>query len=50
MSFNTVDVGLVPCTCVEERFLIDLNLGEGETATVYTCDFGYVRINAEHNK
>lgn len=31
--------------------VIDLNLGEGETATVYTCDFGYgyVRINAEYH-
>jgi glutamate N-acetyltransferase/amino-acid N-acetyltransferase len=31
--------------------VIDLNLGEGETAKVYTCDFGYgyVRINAEYH-
>jgi glutamate N-acetyltransferase/amino-acid N-acetyltransferase len=31
--------------------VIDLDLGEGETATVYTCDFGYgyVRINAEYH-
>jgi len=31
--------------------VIDLNLGEGEAATVYTCDFGYgyVRINAEYH-
>ena len=31
--------------------VIDLRLGEGETATVYTCDFGYgyVRINAEYH-
>lgn len=31
--------------------IIDLNLGAGETATVYTCDFGYgyVRINAEYH-
>lgn len=28
-----------------------LDLGEGETATIYTCDFGYgyVRINAEYH-
>jgi glutamate N-acetyltransferase/amino-acid N-acetyltransferase len=31
--------------------VIDLVLGAGETATVYTCDFGYgyVRINAEYH-
>jgi glutamate N-acetyltransferase/amino-acid N-acetyltransferase len=31
--------------------VIDLRLGEGDTATVYTCDFGYgyVRINAEYH-
>lgn len=31
--------------------IVDLNLGEGESATVYTCDFGYgyVRINAEYH-
>jgi glutamate N-acetyltransferase/amino-acid N-acetyltransferase len=30
---------------------IELDLGEGETATFYTCDFGYgyVRINAEYH-
>jgi glutamate N-acetyltransferase/amino-acid N-acetyltransferase len=30
---------------------IDLNLGKGESATIYTCDFGYgyVRINAEYH-
>lgn len=34
-----------------DHVLIDLRLGEGETATVYTCDFGYgyVRINAEYH-
>ena len=31
--------------------IIDLELGHGEPATVYTCDFGYgyVRINAEYH-
>ncbi|MBN9501975.1 MAG: bifunctional ornithine acetyltransferase/N-acetylglutamate synthase [Armatimonadetes bacterium 55-13] len=31
--------------------VIDLKVGEGETATIYTCDFGYgyVRINAEYH-
>jgi glutamate N-acetyltransferase/amino-acid N-acetyltransferase len=30
---------------------IDLTVGPGETATIYTCDFGYgyVRINAEYH-
>src|ERR1019366_7671056 len=30
---------------------IDLDLGTGEEATIYTCDFGYgyVRINAEYH-
>lgn len=34
-----------------DHVVIDLRLGEGETATVYTCDFGYgyVRINAEYH-
>ncbi len=31
--------------------VIDLTVGEGETAVIYTCDFGYgyVRINAEYH-
>ncbi len=34
-----------------DHVVIDLRLGDGETATVYTCDFGYgyVRINAEYH-
>jgi glutamate N-acetyltransferase/amino-acid N-acetyltransferase len=34
-----------------DTVVIDLKLGEGETATIYTCDFGYgyVRINAEYH-
>lgn len=34
-----------------DHVVIDLNLGEGETATVYTCDYsyGYIRINAEYH-
>ena len=33
------------------EIVIDLKLGEGSQATVYTCDFGYgyVRINAEYH-
>lgn len=31
--------------------VLDLKIGEGESATVYTCDlgYGYVRINAEYH-
>ncbi|HWD41890.1 MAG TPA: bifunctional glutamate N-acetyltransferase/amino-acid acetyltransferase ArgJ [Fimbriimonas sp.] len=31
--------------------IVDLRLGEGEEATIYTCDlgYGYVRINAEYH-
>lgn len=34
-----------------DHVIIDLRLGEGDTATIYTCDFGYgyVRINAEYH-
>ena len=34
-----------------EDVIIDCRLGEGETATVYTCDlgYGYIRINAEYH-
>lgn len=34
-----------------DHVVIDLVAGEGETATIFTCDFGYgyVRINAEYH-
>ncbi|MEI7576301.1 MAG: bifunctional glutamate N-acetyltransferase/amino-acid acetyltransferase ArgJ [Armatimonadota bacterium] len=34
-----------------DHVIIDLRLGEGAAATIYTCDFGYgyVRINAEYH-
>jgi glutamate N-acetyltransferase / amino-acid N-acetyltransferase len=34
-----------------DNVVIDLKIGEGETATIYTCDlgYGYVRINAEYH-
>jgi len=34
-----------------DHVVVDLNLGDGPSATVYTCDFGYgyVRINAEYH-
>jgi glutamate N-acetyltransferase/amino-acid N-acetyltransferase len=35
----------------DDHVIIDLSLGEGESATIYSCDFGYgyVRINAEYH-
>jgi hypothetical protein len=34
-----------------DHVIIDFRAGEGETATIYTCDlgYGYVRINAEYH-
>jgi len=34
-----------------DHVVIDLNLGDGETARIFTCDlgYGYVRINAEYH-
>ena len=34
-----------------DTVIIDLSIGDGEEATIYTCDFGYgyVRINAEYH-
>ncbi|MBC8064825.1 MAG: bifunctional glutamate N-acetyltransferase/amino-acid acetyltransferase ArgJ [Chlorobia bacterium] len=34
-----------------DQITIDLNLGKGDSATIYTCDlgYGYVRINAEYH-
>ena len=34
-----------------DHVVIDLNLGEGESARIFTCDlgYGYVRINAEYH-
>jgi glutamate N-acetyltransferase/amino-acid N-acetyltransferase len=34
-----------------DNVVIDLILGQGDTATIFTCDFGYgyVRINAEYH-
>ena len=45
------DAKRVSSSLKSDHVLIDLNLGEGDTATVYTCDFGYgyVRINAEYH-
>lgn len=45
------DAKRVSSALKSDYVIIDLNLGEGETAVVYTCDFGYgyVRINAEYH-
>jgi glutamate N-acetyltransferase / amino-acid N-acetyltransferase len=34
-----------------DHVVVDLKIGEGESATIYTCDlgYGYVRINAEYH-
>ena len=47
----TFDAKRVSSALKSDHVVIDLKLGEGETATVYTCDFGYgyVRINAEYH-
>lgn len=47
----TFDAKRVSTALKSDHVVIDLKLGEGETATVYTCDFGYgyVRINAEYH-
>lgn len=44
------DPGKVSAALKSDHVVIDLKLSEGETATMYTCDFGYgyVRINAEY--
>jgi glutamate N-acetyltransferase/amino-acid N-acetyltransferase len=45
------DAKRVSTALKSDHVVIDLRLGEGETATIYTCDFGYgyVRINAEYH-
>jgi glutamate N-acetyltransferase/amino-acid N-acetyltransferase len=45
------DAKRVSSALQSDHVMIDLNLGKGETATIYTCDFGYgyVRINAEYH-
>lgn len=45
------DAKRVSSALKSDHVVIDLHLGEGETATIYTCDFGYgyVRINAEYH-
>lgn len=45
------DAKYVSSALRDETVLIDLHLGEGPEATIFTCDFGYgyVRINAEYH-
>lgn len=45
------DAKRVSTALKSDHVVIDLRLGEGETVTIYTCDFGYgyVRINAEYH-
>jgi glutamate N-acetyltransferase/amino-acid N-acetyltransferase len=45
------DAKRVSAALKTDQVVIDLCLGEGEPATIYTCDFsyGYVRINAEYH-
>ena len=47
----TFDAQRVSTALKSDHVVIDLNLGSGEQATIYTCDFGYgyVRINAEYH-
>jgi len=45
------DAKRVSSSLKSDHVVIDLRLGQGETAVIYTCDFGYgyVRINAEYH-
>jgi glutamate N-acetyltransferase/amino-acid N-acetyltransferase len=45
------DAKRVSTALKSDHVVIDLHLGDGPSATVYTCDFGYgyVRINAEYH-
>lgn len=45
------DAKVVSTALKSDYVLIDLKIGEGEFARIYTCDFGYgyVRINAEYH-
>jgi len=45
------DAKRVSSALKSDHVVIDLSVGEGDSATVYTCDFGYgyVRINAEYH-
>lgn len=48
---TTIDPRRVSAAMKTDYLVVDLFLGEGPVATVYTCDlsYGYVRINAEYH-
>lgn len=48
---TTIDPHRVSTAMKTDYLVVDLFLGEGPAATVYTCDlsYGYVRINAEYH-
>ena len=48
---TTIDPARVSAAMKTDHLIIDLDLGEGPEATVYTCDmsYGYIRINAEYH-
>jgi glutamate N-acetyltransferase/amino-acid N-acetyltransferase len=48
---TTIDPRRVSAAMKTDYLVVDLVLGEGPTAVVYTCDlsYGYVRINAEYH-
>ncbi len=48
---TTIDPHRVSTAMKTDYLVVDLVLGDGPTATVYTCDlsYGYVRINAEYH-
>ncbi len=46
-----IDPRRVSAAMKTDHLIVELDLGEGPSATVYTCDlsYGYVRINAEYH-
>ena len=48
---TTLDPRRLSAAMKTDHLTIDLDLGEGDEATVYTCDmsYGYIRINAEYH-
>lgn len=48
---TTIDPRRVSAAMKTDYLVVDLTLGEGPTAVIYTCDlsYGYVRINAEYH-
>lgn len=48
---TTIDPARVSAAMKTDHLVVDLDLGKGEEATIYTCDlsYGYIRINAEYH-